>query len=387
MLARLAFRLWNSQDQHDLLIFSSMGYLKALLPGGGCTAASFSARKGWRILPHFIRGVLSSRDLDWLLTRVQSRWKDVSFAWADLYHRATIGNVDVDPTVRDKVLAAISASTGRRRRDRPGQAAAGRIRTGTAREATTDGQGEGARVTLAEAVDRSLALSNFDDAERMRRLSLLCFSREVFQFRDVDGQWGDLDASRQGKVLAACRTGLAQGEPTGFPDSNSFSTANYAEAKAFTTAIRDASVLDWLEPRLIRTWLPVVLRTRCSDAVETVTACTAQSRSETVATVIGEIEREIATSKGHMLFADIIPTELWPGAMSQRVAAFIDDETTPAPTRAVLLQLLAERNPEAALPVALRWSAGESDGNDGDVLRCEALNVRLARSGRRLAPN
>ncbi len=337
-----------------------------------------SARKGRRSVPYFFHGVLSGRDLGWLLMRVQSRWKDVRFAWADLYHRATAGTGDVDSAVCEQVLAAIRAEAPDVA-DEIDSARQELARSERERqEKRRQRQGEEARVTLAEAVDQSLNRSDIDDAERMRLLSLLCFSREVFQFRNVDGQWGDLDASCQGKVLAACRAGLAQGEPTGFTDSNSFSTANYAEAKAFTTAIHDASAPDWIEARLIGTWLPVVLRTRPSDAVETFTACATRSRPDTVAVVIGEIEREMATGEGHMFFANIIPTELWPGAISQRIAAFIDDETLAAPTRAVLLKLLAERDPGAALAVALRWSAGETHGNDGDALRCAALNVRLA---------
>jgi hypothetical protein len=379
LLVRLAFRLWNNQDRHDL----SDPILKRLSRSTFARRCLYSrlvesARKGRQRLPYFFRGVLSSRDLGWLLTRVQSRWKDVRFAWSDLYHRATADPGDVDPAVREQALAAIRAEApdiaNETDRARQEQAEIERER----QEKRRQRQGEEARVTLAEAVDQSFNRSNIDDAECMRLLSLLCFSREVIQYRNVDGQWGDLDASRQGKVLAACRTGLAQGEPTSFSDANSFSSINYAEAKAFTTAIRDASALDWLEARLIRTWLPVVLRTRPSDAVETVTACASRSRPDTVAAVIGEIEREMATGEGYMFFANIIPTELWPGAISQRIAAFIDDETLPDTPRAILLKLLTERDSEAALPVALRWSAGESHGNDSDVLRYAALNVRLA---------
>ncbi len=379
LLARVAFRLWNNQDQHDLtdLILNRLSrstfarrWLYSRLVEG--------ARKGRRSIPYCFRGVLSSRDLDWLLTRLQLRWKEVRFAWADLYHRATAGTGDVDPAVREQVLAAIRAEAPDVADEidhaRHEQAKIERKR----QEKRRQRHGEEARVTLAEAVDRSLDRSNIHDGERMRLLSLLCFSREVFQFQNVEGQWGDLDATRQGLVLAACRAGLAQGERTAFSDSNSFSTVNYAEAKAFTTAIRDASALDWLEARLIRTWLPVVLRTQPSDAVETVTVCASRSRPDTVAAVIGEIEREMATGEGHMFFANIIPTEIWPGAISQRIAAFIDDETLPGPTRAVLLKLLTERDPEAALLVALRYSGSETHGNDGDALRCAALNTRLA---------
>ena len=129
---------------------------------------------------------------------------------------------------------------------------------------------------------------------------------------------------------------------------------------------------------MIRTWLPVVLRTRPTDAIETVTACATRSCPDTVAVTIDEIEREMATGEGHMFFANIIPTNLWPGALARRIVAFIEDEALPAPTRAALLKLLAERDPEAAMPVALRASGSEAQGNNGDALRSAALNIRLA---------
>ncbi len=86
----------------------------------------------------------------------------------------------------------------------------------------------------------------------------------------------------------------------------------------------------------------------------------------------------MATGEGHMYFAHTIPTDLWPGEVSQRIAKLIDQESLPATTRTALLKLLAERDPEAALPVASRWSAGESACRNVDALQYAALDVRLA---------
>ena len=214
----MAFRLWNDEDQHGLSDsilnrLSRSPYFRRWL----YSHLVESALKGRQRLPHFFRNVLSGRDLGWLLMRVQSRLKDVRFAWADLYHRATAGIGDVDPADRERALAAIKAEAPDVANEIDRARQEHEEREWKRQEKRRQRQGDKVRVKLAEAVDQALGRSNIDDAERMRLLSLLCFSREVFKFRNVDGQWGDLDASRQGLVLAACRAGLAQGEPTGFP--------------------------------------------------------------------------------------------------------------------------------------------------------------------------
>ena len=212
----------------------------------------------------------------------------------------------------------------------------------------------------------------------MRHLSLLCFSDEVFRFGDVDGTWGDLDADRQGKVLIACRAGLLQGPPTPFSEGNGFTTANFAEAMAFDKALQDESANDWLDARMIGTWLPVVLRTRGSRAVETVAACAAKDRAATVVSLVVEIERELNSGESQLFFAHVIPAELWPGILGRRIAEFADDPRLPAPTRAALLKTLAWRDAGEALPVAVRWSRRQGEGDDDELLRRAALDVLLA---------
>ena len=114
----------------------------------------------------------------------------------------------------------------------------------------------------------------------MRLLSLICFSGEVFRFGNVEGTWGDLDADRQRRVLLACRAGLLVRSPTPFPEGDGFTTANFAEATAFAKALQDDPSGEWLDARTIGTWLPVVLRTRGSNAVETVAGCACEDRGD-----------------------------------------------------------------------------------------------------------
>lgn len=194
----------------------------------------------------------------------------------------------------------------------------------------------------------------------------------------MDGRWGDLDVSRQRRVLDTCRNGLSEGTPTPFPDDKTFTTWNLGEAQAFMAVLESWPHGEWLDARMIGRWLPTVLRTQVPKALDAVSACAGKDRAATTAVLIAMIEVELKKGENHMFFARFIPAGLWPGAVAERVVSFAKDEALAASTRAALLEILAAYQSSSALPLAMEWTETNESGEQATVLYRKALDVRLA---------
>ena len=174
------------------------------------------------------------------------------------------------------------------------------------------------RYTISEVVEQVLGRDDRLPADLMRQLSLLCFSGEVWRYNNVDGGWADLDHGLQVRVLEACRHGLERGSPSPIPGIGEFNTANFAEAQAFVTLGRDLPNADWLDGSLIERWLPIVVRTLRSGALDTVRTCAGVDRATTSRVLIEAVVEEPRSGEGHCFVFDLIPAELWPGEVGAR---------------------------------------------------------------------
>ena len=325
MLARLSVRVFADPDEHDLhgLILQS---LRQHAYGRRWLYRYFASEviKGNPRPPHYLRRILTYADLPWLLARAESRWNSIPAVWADLYFLAMYGS-ERDTTDRssvDRVLGAIA----RYAPTIPAEFEKTKHELEQQEREIEDEQrrrrGNIERHTIADVVDQVLHREDWTDVDRLRQLSLLCFSGDVWRYRDVDGKWGDLDVDHQRAVLEVCRNGLREGTPTPFPDASTFTTWNFAEAHSFVAVVESWPSGEWLDARNIEKWLPTVLRTHVPKALEAVMACAARDRPATTAVVIAMIEAELRRGENHMIFANFIPAELWPGDVGEASREF-----------------------------------------------------------------
>lgn len=330
--------------------------------------------------PHYLRRILTYEDILWLLERAASRWNSIPAVWADLYFLAMYAP-DRETTDResvDRVLGVIArdAPTIPEEFEKTKRELERQERE--IQEERQRRRGNIERHTIAEIVDQVLHREDWTDVNRMRQLSLLCFSGDIRRYQDADGNWGDLEVNQQRRVLEACQNGLKDGTPTPFPDGKAFTTWNLAEAQAFMAVLTSWPSGEWFDAGMIEKWLPSVLRTHVPNALDAVIACAGKDRQATTAVAIAMIEEEVTRGENHMFFADAIPVELWSGEVAQRVARFARDESLAVSTCAGLLELLAAYASSSALPLAVEWT--ENNGSEGgaSVLYRKALDVRLA---------
>jgi hypothetical protein len=381
LLARLSIRAWADPEEHDLhdLILDR---LRRQAFGRRWLYRRFvsNVKKGNPRPFFYLRTILKYQDLLWMLARAESQWSSIPYVWADLYFLATSarkqGTVD-EVTVQGVIEAVarhaptIPEEFERVKRELEQQES--QIKAERQRR-----HGNAQRQAIAEVVDLVLHRDDWTDVDRMRQLSLLCFSGDSWRYQDVDGNWGDLEENHQRRVLEACKNGLREGTPTPFPVDKAFTTWNLAEAHAFIAGLTSWPSGEWLDGGTIEKWLPSVLRAHVPKALDAVIACAGKDRQATTAVVIAMIEEEVTRGENHMFFANVIPAELWPGAVAQRVASFGEDESLPPSTRAGLLEVLATYASSSALPLAVSWTENNGGGEGATVLYRKALDVRLA---------
>jgi hypothetical protein len=381
MLARLSVRVFSDPEEldlHQLIVQRLRGHAY----GRRWLYQYFVSNviKGNPRPPHYLRRSLNAEDVIWLLGRAESQWKDIREVWADLYFLAStsreqgsIGGDILDRTLRaiDRHAPTVPDEFEKCKREYAQQE---REIEEERRRRHKDVE----RYAIAQVVDKVLQMQDWTDIDRMRQLSLLCFSGDSWRFQNVDGRWADLDVSRQQGILEACRNGLRDGTPTPFPDEKTFTTWNFAEAHAFMALLESWPSCEWLDSPMIEKWLPTVLRTHVPKGLDAVIACGGKDRPATTTVSMAMIEMVLKKGENHMLFANFIPAGLWPGEVAQRVVRFARDETLPAATRAGLLETLAAYESSSALPLAMEWTERQGTGVDAAVLYHKALDVRLA---------
>lgn len=111
MLARLSVRVFadpEELDLHDLIVRR----LRTHAYGRRWLYQYFvsSVNKGNPRPPVYLRRILASEDLPWLLGQAQSRWKGILEVWADLYLWATNSSEQgaADEVLLERALGAIA---------------------------------------------------------------------------------------------------------------------------------------------------------------------------------------------------------------------------------------------------------------------------------------
>lgn len=378
LLAGLAFQLWRT-DWEDEPTIDVIDRLRGNAAGRRllyCRLISRVAR-GRPGEPIHWRMLLTPADLSWLLRNAQSHWEGIRSVWEDLY-RLAIGSPAGD--LRDRAIASVvnhapdlpeEFEQGRRMNEDQQRLAEERRRRRR--------EGETERVSIALVVDRTLGRSDWSPVDRMRQLSLLCLSREVWRYSNVDGEWTDLDGGRQAEVLRACRDGLEEGTPTPLPGLREFNTLNYAEARAFAVLAADPTNLSWLDASRIGRWLPIVIRTCLSNSLESVRACAGADHAATASVLIAAVEEDLRAGEQHAMTAGLIPAELWPGEIARRLAALVEDGSLDFGARVGLLETLAHREPPAALSIVTHLTErGVVRREVAETLWRRTLDIRLA---------
>jgi hypothetical protein len=213
LLAGLAFQLWRT-DWGDEPATAVLDRLRGDASGRRLLYRHLISRvaRGRPGEPIHWRLLLTPADLSWLLRNARSRWEGIRSVWDDLY-RLAMGSPA--GSLRDRAVASVvnhvpdppdQFEQGRRMHEEQQRLAEERRRRRR--------EGEPQRVSIARVVDRTIGRSDWTPVDRMRQLSLLCLSREVWRYSNVDGEWTDLDGGRQAEVLRACRDGLEEGTPT-----------------------------------------------------------------------------------------------------------------------------------------------------------------------------
>ena len=381
ILARLSIQAFADPDEHDLhdLIVKRLRQY-AFSRHWLYRHFAEEVKRGNPRPPVYLRRVLTTKDIPWLLKHAEANWKSIQYVWGDLYFLAEYARAHegAGPRALKGALNAIvrhaptiPAEFEQAKREFEEQDREIKDRRERKR---ADAQ----RRTFTDAVDQLLRQEGLTDIDRLRRLSLVCFSNDPWRYARFEGSWGDLDVDQQRRVLETCQKGLTNGSPTPFTTDNTFTTWHLAEALAFVATLEAWPSTEWTNAAMIEKWLPTVLRTHVPKSLESVTACAARDRAAATTAVIGLIEEEVRKSESHLLFTNYIPADLWPGELAKRVVSLAKDNSVSDAIRAGLLEILAAYDSPSAVALVVEWTENTGGEREMTLLRRKALDVRLA---------
>jgi hypothetical protein len=327
------------------------------------------------------RRLLTSEDRVWLRQRARGEWATLAVVWTDLFHLGEVARREgrMSEPEYDALVAEIEERV-------PGLPARIEEERRRAEEQERRWRSElderrahrPAERSLEEVVHGGLSRVDCLEADRMRELGFLCFYPEVRPYF-ITGTWEDLPDVLQGRVLDACRRGLESGRPSPLLEGDGVSSLTLGEAASFEHLAISAGAHSWLTDELIGRWLPIALHSPISRGwTDVIRVCWSASReateravAEAVVDGAGRYERP---SQPRM-----IPAECWTELLSETVIELIFDGSRPAATRCELLEILAVRDLDRALPVAERWAHLPVSETPEDQLRRAGRNVLLCR--------
>jgi hypothetical protein len=239
-----------------------------------------------------------------------------------------------------------------------------------------------------EEVNRELvASSTLDERQLLWRLSRVNFSDDTFVPGTLAGRWPDVSPPVQDEVLNACAAALDIITPTPVPEGTTVPNVLQYEAQAFVALVRfRPERFDLTEARILR-WLPAVLKTFHAEKFGILEACLRAVPAASEDVLLEAVERELRNESAYSILLQDLPAPLW----TDRVARWVADAiagSQPAEARPALLEFLAARRPEKALPIARSLLAGRpmarvlgvGDGSAPDLLALRALEVLLAQA-------
>jgi hypothetical protein len=319
-------------------------------------------------------------DWEWLFARAQAEWGDLPYVWKDVYRLARQANETgwLDAPTWARICALVDGYVpGFAEQFDQNRQAAERARCEHER-AMAESRQEIPYHSLGEVVETILNQPDLSDEHTMRELAWLCLVADG-RPSDVTGQWDDLDPSQQARARSALRQGLEQATPTPVPDGNEFAGAILCEARAFLDVLEDADQVEWLTPERVQRWLPAAVFALHDRIPYLVRRCAAVDPASALTILLDAAERELRAGFRYAIRALAIPVEWWANrVVSDRVAGWAQDEAFQAEARAHLLELLALRAPDRAIPIAGAWSELPAASNEAALLRRMGLNCRLA---------
>jgi len=333
--------------------------------------------------PHPHPHGLQPADLAWLVGHAETHWPKNEAVWVDVFH---LMSAEAEPghdtaVSRAEILQRIETAI-------PGLAA----RIEAAQEVFRRNCEEQARQieqmklarkkdtphqTLEDAVMQVIGAAGRSAADRMRQLSSLCFQADGFRYENIDGDWPSLDVGRQAQVLAACKDGLEVATPTAIPDGDTYPRTVAQEARAFAEVARAPEFSGWLDDRMIRKWLPAIIRSSLDLSMETVRRCEKAAPLAAAEVLLEGIEQELRSGSRYAYIASRAPVELWTKPFVEELARLVQRPDLNPQSRADLLALLSQRQPTLALPVAAGFATAVA-GSPPNPLWSQGLSSLLA---------
>jgi hypothetical protein len=320
-------------------------------------------------------------DWEWLRRQARGEWASLPYVWTDVFllGEAAMGEVRLSgPDWDDLVVEIGERAPGlparieeeRRRFDEEER----RWRSELEERQTNMPEER----SLEDVVRAILTRRGRPEADRMRELGYICFYPQVRPY-NITGGWDELPEALKEQVLDACRAGLGSGQPSPLPEGDTVNGLTLGEAASFEHLATSEGAHLWLTFELIGRWLPVALHAPMSRGwTDLIRACWSVSReateravAETIVAVSGRFERPSQLR--------MIPSECWTGVLSETVHELVVDEARPPATRRELLDVLAARDLDLALPTAEHLSRLPITESPEDELRQAGRNVVLCR--------
>ena len=244
------------------------------------------------------------------------------------------------------------------------------------------------RLSMGDIVKDILGAPEHELQQKLWKLSWICLVEPSLRPHNVDGQWEDLSDDLRDAVLRTCRKGLRECAPTPVADGSSYSALIGYEASAFIALLRYQDQSEWLTAELIEKWLPSVLRASANEEAWACGQCIKASMAATRKVALDWVDRELRQENPSAYVAAEFPAVLWERTFADEIAKKVRNPQTPGEARRGLLQRLAARSPEHALPIAKEWVSEQSWDDDGErPLLQTALNVLLVVSAETGGPN
>ena len=322
---------------------------------------------------------LRYEDVDWLLKLAKELGSKATYVWEDLYRLVYWGNLqdtnltskrrEIRRVMRELAPALLARCDLLHRKQKAYQK-----RREKKEEAKTKAED---RYTIPQVVETQLK-KEMSPQQQLWKLGWVCFSKDAARPRNVDGKWSELGEETRQAVFGVCRKALEKVEPTKIPDGP-FSALVLYEAAVFRAVVQQQSP-GWLNAALVRNWLPAVLRSYSSDDIPTsiVRACAIADADATEDVLLYAIKSDARQHPKFVAAWDYVPHDLWTASLSAKVARMIEAGELSLEAQVELLDLVAARAPEQALPIARRWSRKEGEGADHRLLRWKGLDVLLA---------
>ncbi len=310
-------------------------------------------REGSHANPYWMRNALTVEDLPWLEEQLPAMASRASFVWSAFLALARSGEIPEEVGARCQALVRKHAPEFLEALNRAHEQQEESEREQEARKLRER--------SLQEVDEEILSTPDLTFQQRLWSLARLNFLDPEYRRTNLIGVWSDLPGELREKILDVCQEALDETKPTPIPPGRSFPGAILHEASAFVKLLRERPSSFELTSARITKWLPAGL-VGIFDGVkhELLLSCVRVDREVTEEIVLAAIKRELAQDRHYSALLRDLPQELWTKRISDWVAEVVESEETLTETRVTLLDLLAIRAAERAVPLAHDFVADQS---------------------------